>query len=116
MSEFSALIERVKKCTGPDRDIDGELFLRVCYPSQPSVRVAPEYTGSFDAVLALTVLAGMNFHFARGSLSADEPMYAAEILDASANPIEGTASESDNAHIALLLAFLRAKQKEATSR
>jgi len=52
--DLSALIERVEKCSGPDRQLDAVIALNICdLELEREISEIPHFTSSLDAALAL---------------------------------------------------------------
>lgn len=124
MTELAALIERIEKAEGPDRELDADIALAVGpwterhgLPSggwvskgpHHAVVAAPEFTKSIDVALTL-VPEGMFWIIGNGKTREHEPLGSAEIflptLDNYKTIGEG---EHDNPIIALCIAALKAK-------
>ncbi len=130
MSDLSALIERLEKLTGPDRDVDEaiqawsvgatiewqEYAGRNAYhrdDSWVSIGALQPLTASLDAAIALVerILPGHGRIGCKGQQLATDPMYAYQILpnDFASHQEPIGEAEHDCEAICLLIAALRAK-------
>lgn len=106
MSDITEIIEHVATCAVPDRVIDGEIFFIFEWAEKGNGREVPEYTASLDAVVALIekAMPGALWEVNGYGAACVYPHWAA-------GDAETKFSETNKeAHIALLLAFLRAKE------
>ena len=133
MTTLTSLRERVEKATGPDREIDVEIFFELDWTGQGDARTAPEYTSSIDAVVALIERELPGWAWKEGTCCVSDDAWlapdfnspdhgdrlrqelsyakieAGDILDVG---IDIDRRPSGNPALALLLAFLKAKLVE----
>ena len=127
MTDIAALIARLEKASGADRQLDWEIATKVmgmkpAEGNQPdwtlamaydgyaedALRPTPYYTASIDA--ALTLLPdGRGWLLGRGHLTLTEPPYGARICSISDPDIEYGVGEGSTPAIALCIACLRAR-------
>lgn len=114
------LADRVEKASGPDRELDGDIFLAIRPSSRGRIFNAPKYTASLDA--AMTLADGIGVLMALSDIGADGlPLARVARPDIDGGPIySGIASciMTDTAPvaglaIAVCAAALRARAMEA---
>jgi hypothetical protein len=113
--EIEALIERVEKATGPDRELDISICDELGWPDKAWAGYPAGPTSSLDAAVALVerLLPGIFYIIAKGKTRGDEPLYGVRLLFGTDEPI-GEA-EHDNRECCIVLATLRALQQKATA-
>lgn len=114
MSEIEGLIERLRKTTGPDRELDHAIDFMILRTSRLPValgRLAPRYSESIDAALRI-VPAGLFWHIACGKTRPDEPLGAAQIVAPNSETVIAEA-EHTTPVIALVIAALTARTRTA---
>ena len=63
MTDLSDLISRVRSATGPDRELDTDIWRALCWHAHSHViAVGARFTGSIDAAAALCECVIPNFH------------------------------------------------------
>jgi len=125
------LIARLEAATGPDRELDAEIYRTAVglgmyetivhrfgdffvrnYPGppEPEYRRLPRYTASLDAAMTL-VPADAYWIFGKGRTRPDEPLFGFQILDPATNDVIAEA-EHENREICVCIAALRARASD----
>lgn len=114
------LVKRLEAATGPDRELDAELYDAFIEPltwqvvSDSGHQKPPCYTASLDAAVALVerVLPGRGLMMARGRTRKNEPLWGIEVLASDFCPVGKppviAEAEHEDPALALTLAACRA--------